>query len=68
MHESVHSGRRHGFVREDLVPRNEKRIGRDGDALALVELSNQLKQHGGLDLGAQVYLTLTGKIRSEQSR
>ena len=42
---------RHGLVREDFVPRTDQRIGLDGDALALVALGNQLRQHGGLDMG-----------------
>ncbi len=51
MHEPVYGGHRHGLVREDYVPSDDQRIGRMGTTLGLLELGNQLKQRGGLDLG-----------------
>ena len=39
-------------VDEDLAPLRERRVGRDGEALALVALGDQLEQHRGLGLVA----------------
>ena len=33
VHQAIHGGHRHGLVREHLVPRRERRVGGDGDAL-----------------------------------
>ncbi len=52
MHQPVHGSHRHGLVREDFVPRRERRIGREGTALDFLALGDQLKQRGGPDLGA----------------
>ena len=52
MHEPVHRGLPQGHVQEDYVQHNDQRIGRVGTALCFLALGDQLKQHGGLDLGA----------------
>ena len=50
MHEAVHGRHRHGGVDEHLAPLREQRVGRDGDAFALVALGDQFEQHAGLGL------------------
>ena len=50
MYESIHGGHRHGGVDEHLAPLRERRVGCDGDALALVALGDQFEQHAGLGL------------------
>lgn len=47
MHEAVDGGHRH-----DLVPRRERGVCGDRDALAQVTLGDQLEQHRGLGLVA----------------
>ena len=52
MHEPVHRGLSQGHVQKDYVQRNDQRIGRVGTALGFLALDDQLRQHGGPDLGA----------------
>ena len=52
MREPVHGGLNQGYERQDFVQRHEQRIGRVGTAFCFLALGNQLKQHGGLELGA----------------
>lgn len=51
MDQAVNGGNGHGLVREHLVPRRERYVGRDSDALALVVLSDQLEEHGRFQPG-----------------
>jgi hypothetical protein len=51
MHKPAHGSHRHGHVRKDLFPRRERRIGRVGTDLGFLALGDQLRQHGGLDMG-----------------
>jgi len=50
MAQAVDGCHRHGLVREHLIPLGERCVGRDGDALALIALTNQLEEHRCLGL------------------
>ena len=50
MDQAVDGGHRHGLVREHLIPFGERRVGRDGDALALIALGYELEPHRCLGL------------------
>lgn len=50
MDQAVDGGHRHGLVRKQLIPFRERRVGRDGDALALIALADELKEHRCLGL------------------
>ena len=52
MHEAVDRSQGHGRLDEHLAPLGERRVGRDGQALVLVALGDQLEQHRGLGLVA----------------
>ncbi len=45
MYQSVYRGQRHGRLGKDISPLRERRVGRDGQALALVAFGDQLEQH-----------------------
>jgi hypothetical protein len=52
MHEAVDGGERHGWLDEHFAPLRERRVGRDGQALVLVTLGDQLEQDGRFGLVA----------------
>src|SRR5487761_2008443 len=50
VNKSIDRRDRHGCVDEDVAPFRERRVCRDGDALALVAFSDEFEEYGGFSL------------------